>query len=293
MKIRDLTPEEYKICEQQAVISSFIDVVPVNNPKAIFVLAQPGAGKTGLTGFVLQEFANREAESILHIDPDRISIFHKYYTQITMEKPTETYTELRKFTGPALRTINKIAVEKRVNILTEGTFRDKENYLVILRNLQKNNYSIELNFLAVGSIESMISTMERFYYMEKLGMPLRSVEKKFHDMAYYGMIDTLRAVEKSGLFSKIKIYTRGDNERAPNLAFSKDDKNSYQSAADMLQFIRAGEQKKVLSDEENLNSRLNRIRSKIQEEDDKYNQMEKLRQIELEICKETQRENAR
>lgn len=87
----DLTPEEYATCEGQAIISSFIDVTPVKRPKAIFVLAQPGAGKTGLTSFIKREFDSKIGESVLHVDPDRISVFHKHYKEIIQDNPESTY----------------------------------------------------------------------------------------------------------------------------------------------------------------------------------------------------------
>lgn len=51
----DLTPEEYNKCLTRAEIATFMKGETVEKPISIFVIAQAGAGKTGLRQFVVNE----------------------------------------------------------------------------------------------------------------------------------------------------------------------------------------------------------------------------------------------
>ena len=277
----ELTPEEQEKGQYEAIAIAFMDVRPVEEPKGIFVLAQPGAGKTGLTGFIKLEFDNKYGQSMLHVDPDKIGLSHPHYTEIMQNSSQQTYAILQRFTNPTTKTINAMAIDRGVNILTEGTFRDKNGYLANIQKMIESGYSIEINLMAVDSLESMLSTMERYYYhMVELGLPPRNVEKKWHDLAYTGMLETLQEVEDRGMFDRIRIFTRGKEERHPNLIFSKSRDDRGISAVETLKLARQAERRRLLQNPENFRERIARLKETIVRNGNNPEQMAQLLAIE-------------
>lgn len=176
-----------------------------------------------------------------------------------------------------------MAIEKGVNILTEGTFRDKQGYLAIIEKLMKRDYKVELNFMAVDGMESMLSAMERFYQMLELGLPLRNVERKYHEQAYLGMLDTLKTVEEKGMFSRVRVFTRGKEEREPNLIYSNENVNPSQTAVQAIEEARRKEQERMLQNPSEIQRRIDTIKSKIETNGKKWKiESQKQQLLELE-----------
>ena len=134
----DLTEEEFQQSLKMAEIATFIDFKATKNPKSIFIVSQPGAGKTGLKAYVENENQIKQKGNFIEFNPDVIAIYHKYYEQIINEYPNESHKQLQKFVEPALDNyLRKRAVELRSNIMQEGTFGSTEGYMKIL-DFQKN-----------------------------------------------------------------------------------------------------------------------------------------------------------
>ncbi len=80
----DLTNEEYNRCLLMAEMATFIRSERVEEPRSIFVVAQAGAGKTGLKNFLINEAQDQgKLPSYTEFNPDEIAIYHniigKYY----------------------------------------------------------------------------------------------------------------------------------------------------------------------------------------------------------------------
>ena len=56
----DLKKEEFKECLNKATMEMLIGAKPSKDPESILIIAQPGAGKTGLRRFVEKEKKEKE-----------------------------------------------------------------------------------------------------------------------------------------------------------------------------------------------------------------------------------------
>ena len=137
----DLTLDEYFECLARAEINSFIlgDKARSEKPMYIFVVAQAGAGKTGLKSFVIKEAKNLGIlPGYIEFNPDDIATYHKYYNEVLSEFPDESYTILQRFVKPALDTyLRQAAVAGKYNLVQEGTFGSTDSYVEII-DFQKN-----------------------------------------------------------------------------------------------------------------------------------------------------------
>ena len=262
--------EKYKFTQEQyyeaerAAVRQLLDTVSCakGKPTAIFVAAQPGAGKTGLAKKCMIDFIMGKSQEIVEFDPDVVGLHHPFYDEITKHDEANSFQYLQQFVQPALKTLNAIAIKRKNNILTQGTFRDTEGYLSIFENLKANGYNIEVNLLAVDSLESLMSSSERYFRFLESGINTRVVSTKPHNEAYKRMIETVKEIERRNLADKIRIYQRGEQEFEPKLVYEKGDLR-YRSAVEALMAERMKDRKRIISHPNEYSSRLNSLRQNI------------------------------
>lgn len=283
-----LTTEEYNRCLSMAEINIFMqgNEVKDRRPKSIFVVAQAGAGKTGLKNFVINEGQdNGTLETYIEFNPDDIAIYHKYYKEILENYPNDSYKILQEFVRPALDTyLRQRAVELKNNIVQEGTFGSTDGYLEILE-FQKNggkasigrikedgtreektvegNYDIEINILAVDKFESYLSALEREQYFRESGLPPRAVTLKNHDYAYEKMLETLKIVEQKEMFDTCRVFKRGYSFNKPDLVHISGD-GKYQSVVESVISERNKNRQELLRNPQAYYERIESLRGRVQ-----------------------------
>lgn len=282
-----LTIEEYNRCLAMAEIGVFMqgNEVVGKKPKSIFVVAQAGAGKTGLKSFIINEAQdNGTLETFIEFNPDDIATYHKYYNEILREFPDNSYKILQEFVRPALDTyLRQRAVELRNNIVQEGTFGSTDGYIKIL-DFQKNggkanigevkedgtreekliegNYDIEINVLAVDRFESYLSSLEREQYFRESHLSPRVVTLNNHDYAYNKMLDTLRIIESRGMFDRCRVFKRGYSVNRPELVHISGD-GKYQSVVEAVIAERNKNRKELLREPQKFYERIEKLRARI------------------------------
>lgn len=283
----DLTTEEYFECLSMADINTFglCNNARSEHPRSIFIVAQAGAGKTGLKSFVVNE-AEREGTlpEYIEFNPDEIAKYHKYYREILRDYPDDSYPILQKFVSPALDTyLRQRAVDLRFNLVQEGTFGSTDIYVEIL-DFQKNGgiysvssvsgdgtidqrhvsggFDIDINVLAVDRFESYLSSLEREQYFRENGYPPRVVTLKNHDYAYNKMIDTLRIIEQRGLMDRGRVFRRGPVPIEPQLVYTTGD-NTYPSLAQAVIEEREKNRQEILSNPDAYYERIEDLRARI------------------------------
>lgn len=252
----DLTEEEYQKCLKIAEMAVFLNAKSSPKPTSIFVVAQPGAGKTGLKAGVINKAQDAGYfGKFIEFNPDQISCYHKHYLEIINNCPNESHRILQKFTYRALDTyLRQRAVELRCNIMQEGTFRS-DGYIDIL-NFQKHGgkllktigndvvykdiqggYDIQINILAVNRYESLLSCFEREQDFIEKNLPPRPVTIENHDDSYEKMLKTIDIVEHRKLYDLIQVFKRGYNEDMPELICRAND-GRYPSTSEAVRHER-------------------------------------------------------
>lgn len=252
----DMDEKEFQKSLVSAEIATFAEAQKSDKPKSIFTVAQPGAGKTGLKTYIINEAQiNSGFTKFIEFNPDQISTHHKYYSEIIEKYPDESYKILQRFTLIALdEYLRQRAVEMRCNIMQEGTFNNTNGYLRIL-DFQKNggkaevgevqadgkrksiyidgNYNIEINTMAVNRYESILSCFEREQDLDEMHLPPRVVTIENHDKAYKNMLDTIAIIEREKLYDKMRVFKRGYVESKPELIYVAGD-DRFQSVVDVI-----------------------------------------------------------
>lgn len=297
----DLTEEEFQDSLKMAEIAVFMHSKPSDKPTSVFIVSQPGAGKTGLRTHVESKYSTQ----FIDFDPDEIAIYHKYYKEILQEYPKESHRLLQKFVLPALDNYLRYkAVLFKNNIMQEGTFASTDGYLRIL-DFQKNggklpfpkvnengekeeqyaegHYNIDINVLAVDRFESLLSSYEREEDFIQAGLPPRSVTPENHDRAYKNIIETLRKTQERGLYDNISIFRRGEIETQPRKVWEIGNP-TYQGPIQALLGEREKDRKRLLSNPQAYLDRIERLKARITRDDANSRiQMEKINKLEQEF----------
>lgn len=300
----NLTKEEFDSSLAMAEIAVFMNSKPSQNPTSVFIVSQPGAGKTGLRTYIESKYQSQ----FIDFDPDEIAIYHKYYKEILEEYPEESHKLLQRFVLPALDDYLRYkAVLLKNNIMQEGTFASTEGYLRILE-FQKNggkvpnktsegkddknqyaegNYNIDINILAVSRFESLLSSYEREQNYIELGLPPRAVTAENHDRAYKNIINTISEVEKRGLYDNITIFKRGKMETQPEKVWEIGDK-TYQGTVQVLLEEREKDKQRLLKDSQKYLNRINSLKNRILKTENQNSQIQikKIEKLEQEFLEE-------
>ena len=285
-KLGNLTQDEYQRCLTAADLATFVDVHTVQKPKSIFVVAQPGAGKTALKSFVLAgEQSRGRFSTFIEFNPDVISTHHKNYTEIIRRFPEDSYAILQNsFTRTALDDyLRPRAVQIRCNIMQEGTFGSTAGYLKIIDFQQhggvaqigdvlqdgsrqaKNvngDYEVEIDVLAVNRFESLLSCFDREQYFVEHGLPPRAVTKENHDRAYNNMLLTIDEIEDRKLYDAIKVYRRGYIEEQPELFYISGDPR-FQRVSDAIRHERNKQQKELFENPGAYITKMNSLKERV------------------------------
>lgn len=215
-----------------------------NHKKTAIVLGgQTGAGKSSLIAETKREFQNQGRRVVL-IDDDNYRKFYTWNQEILSDCP-EYYTKITATASSKVTPkILKFASDNGYNFIFDGTMKNTR----IIKTMQNwNDYDINVKIMAASRLRSLVSIALRNGILRRKGIEGRFIEIEAHDETYYGIPETLKYLEKTGLANEIKIYSRGVDPMYPVQEYSSLE-NKEISSAYILEQIRARDEEKFLSE---------------------------------------------
>lgn len=198
---------------------------PTNNPIAIIVGAQTGAGKTGILSYSQKMFKDN---NVVIINSDEIKPFHPKSEEIAKKYP-ELYT---KITDQESNTwTSKLFEEARkegYNLIFEGTMKNNRIADESIAELKKLGYTVVVRGLAVCDLESRLSIYERYIAQVRSKGWGRLVVPEHHNKTYMGMPETIKYIEENNFFDVIEIFKRGETPDNPHIIYSNYNKDSLE-----------------------------------------------------------------
>ena len=286
----DLTEEEYISSLSRAEMGVFMTCKPSKHPYSVFVVAQPGAGKTGLKTYVINQGQNTgRLASFVEFNPDNIGPYHEHYAEIMRHYPDDSFQILQRFIRPALdEHLRRKGVDLKVNVVQEGTFASKDGYLSILDYQKNGGYDIDVAILAVDRYESLLSCYEREQYYRENGLTPRIVQPRYHDDSYVRMLETLDEIERRNLISRTCAFKRGYVEGKPELVWQSGD-SRFASSREAIDFYRQRNREEIM---QNADAYIRRITS-LQERAEDIEQQSRLARLLEEFQTELEKYNER
>lgn len=148
-----LSEEEHKVILEELKTNTFFNKTYETNPSAMFIIGQPGCGKTTF-------IQNADLSNYTIINSDNYRSFNKYSDEILNKYPTY-YTKLTNFDahlwGDELFTYG---MDNGYSVLREKAPLDYS--LLEFIKMISSNHNLIINVVVTGNLSSLLATRERY-----------------------------------------------------------------------------------------------------------------------------------
>lgn len=257
-----LEEDEFIVDKNYAFLEFLGQATPTKKPEVTFVVAQPGAGKTGLAAYSTQEIKQRNnGTTPINVNADKVAEYHRNYSKLLDYIPEERFRVTRKFVNPVIKEIQQTLKNLGVSMVIECTL-NSEKKIAFMKELKDAGYKVNINVLSVDELESRVSCLEREACLLSLGNKSRGIDRESHDNAYNNMVKTLRKLVDEECWDNISIYKRGQNCDIPEKIYETTQKGDLE-AIEKIQLERNKQRKIILSNPEKYQDRLAKTKNVI------------------------------
>lgn len=190
----------------------------VDQPVAIVLGGQPGAGKSGLYEIARERFSG----NIVELDCDAFRKHHPHSEQLAQD--AATYGEK---TNPfVFEVVDRLVAElsdQGYNMIMESSMKSSHTALENHALLSPKGYEIEACIMATSKEVSWKGVVDRYNEQLASGEQARMVPQEFHDMVVAQLPGAADEIFRSGKMSNILIYNRDrevlyDMQRTPGIS---------------------------------------------------------------------------
>ncbi|HEL3255198.1 TPA: zeta toxin family protein [Stenotrophomonas maltophilia] len=155
-----LSPDLHQqILWEQIIPKSGLDSrTSYENPQAVILAGQPGAGKGGLAGQVRRELHN----DVITIDPDALRDEHEYVRSLRKQYPYTWAGHTHDDASQWAKELRSSAIDGRKNLILDTTLGNGDSAVALIRDLQANGYEVEIRGVVAHRLESELGVDRRF-----------------------------------------------------------------------------------------------------------------------------------
>ncbi|AXK37814.1 ATP/GTP-binding protein [Streptomyces armeniacus] len=212
-----LSAAEHRWIFDELIVPSYLGgIVPQERPVAVYVLGQPGAGKSQAADLVQHAMAGRGATRIAG---DDLKPMHPDYHQLLREQPRTAGEAIRADYRAWRAEAEAYVRARRGDVVVEAAPGSGEEFRLSAARFAAAGYRIEVVALAVRAADSRQGTARRFVRAQQLGVPARFTTRSGHDACYAGVAAAVRSAEGLPAVGSLLILHRDlrtlyRNERA-------------------------------------------------------------------------------
>ena len=175
----------------------------VNNPVAIVLGGQPGAGKKNIYAYANERFDG----NIVAIDCDDFRVFHPQ-SEIFADDPDTYGINTNPFVFSAVDRLIEELSPHSFNMIIESTMKNTDASFQDYELLTPRGYTIEACIMATPRDVSWQSTIDRYEEMKRRGEQARKVPQNVHDEAVEGIADAADEIYRSHKMANMQIFNR-------------------------------------------------------------------------------------
>lgn len=174
------------------------------NPKAILLGGQSGAGKTTLHDIFREELN----DNVIVVNGDVYRRYHPSFHELQARYGKECVDHTAKWSGKMTEALIDCFSSLKYNLIVEGTLRTSEVPLRSASLLRERGYGVSLALMAVKPEISLISCQLRCEQMRLAGTTPRATDPECHRKMVSQIVENLSVLEDSGAFEEVYLYTR-------------------------------------------------------------------------------------
>lgn len=228
-----LSAAEHRWIFNELIASSYLnDITPQDHPVAVYVMGQPGAGKTRAANLVHRALRGRKATRIVGED---FKASHPDYHQLLKDNPRGAGAAIRTDYQAWQAEAEAYVRARRGDLVIEIAPGSPEQFLRSANASHQAGYQVELLVLAVRAADSRQGTAHRFALVQQHGMPARFTTTSGHDTCYRAVAETVRAAEQGpAVVDSVVVMRRDGTTVYRNQRSTSGQRNRPAAAAQIL-----------------------------------------------------------
>ncbi|MEU7553158.1 zeta toxin family protein [Streptomyces sp. NPDC044571] len=200
-----LSAEEHKWIFDELIAPSYLSgIIPRDDPRAVYVLGQPGAGKLLATRMVKR--AMRPGTT--HLVGDDFKAQHPDYLRLLEEDPRNAGAAIRADYRAWFAEAEAYVRRHRGDVLIEGAPGSVEELLASALPFGSVGYPVELVVLAVREADSLLSTALRYARSLQRGGYPRFTSRAGHDVCFRALADVVDAAQRHPAITAVTVIRR-------------------------------------------------------------------------------------
>ena len=183
---------------------------PQSEPVVVFLVGQPGAGKSRVADALGRQLSARGG--FVEVDSDLYKPYHPAYDALLREDDTLmaacTRADGRRWMAQAQQYVRG----HRVNAIVHETSQDPHATARTMRDYRHAGFRVELAALGVSQALSNQGILHRYHeQVRDRGSGRLTVQEKA-DESYRGILDLAELVDAEGLADRVAVFRRGEGQ---------------------------------------------------------------------------------
>ncbi|MGP3990801.1 zeta toxin family protein [Streptomyces sp. 3N207] len=199
-----LSAEEHRWIYDELIVPSLGRVTRQEKPVAVYVMGQPGAGKTRAAQMVRGTLR----DSPTHITGDDFKVAHPDYLQLLREEPRTASARIRADYRAWQAQAEAHVRERRGDVVIEIAPGGGAEFAAGAAQYRQAGYRVELVVLAVRAADSRQGTAARYAQASRRGLPARFTTAAGHDTHFAVLPEVVAAAEELSAVDSVMVMRR-------------------------------------------------------------------------------------
>ncbi|MFF4227463.1 zeta toxin family protein [Streptomyces abikoensis] len=200
-----LSAAEHRWIFEELIVPSYLSgIIRRDTPRAVYVLAQPGAGKTAVARMVKR--AMRPGTT--HLVGDDFKVSHPDYGRLLRDDPRNAGAAIRADYRAWFAEAEAYVRAARGDVLIEGAPGSPEEFLASVLPFAAAGYPVELVVLAVRAADSRLGTALRYARALQIGGHARFTSRAGHDTCFQALTDIVDLAQSHPAIAAVTVLRR-------------------------------------------------------------------------------------
>ncbi|MEU3433106.1 zeta toxin family protein [Streptomyces sp. NPDC006863] len=202
--------ENERVFYEEIVPDLFADRVGQETPTVVFLIGQPGAGKSRVTEMVAEKL-NRQG-GFADIDSDLYKPYHPAYDDLMAEDDTLMAAYTRADGRAWMALAEEYVRSHGLNAVIQETSQNPEAVADKMRAYRANGFRVEALFMGVSKAESDQGVCNRYATQRADGRGGRLTVRANADESFHGIPILADLVDRDALAHQSSVFRRGEGE---------------------------------------------------------------------------------
>ncbi|GGT54519.1 ATP/GTP-binding protein [Streptomyces kurssanovii] len=200
-----LSAEEHRWVFDELIAPSYLNsIVGRDDPRVVYVLGQPGAGKLLAARMVRR--AMRPGTT--HLVGDDFKASHPDYYQLLRDDPRNAGAAIRADYRAWFTQAEEYVRRRRGDVLIEAAPGSVEEFLHSALPFATGGYPVELVVLAVREADSRLATALRYARAQQLGLSGRFTTRAGHDICFHALTGIVELAQSHPAIRAVTVIRR-------------------------------------------------------------------------------------